>query len=117
MVTRRSGWAGGGTRQWRRLRASVLAARRRPDGTWICARCTRHPLHELRRCTRRPRGCDACVHVHHLDGTRGRPPHHVHPARLAVWCARCNLEVGDPTTGTPPAPPPRPNPMQGVTRR
>lgn len=116
-MVNRGAWSGGSTARWRRLRAIVLAAARRPDGTWRCARCGRHPLHNLGRCAHRPRGCDACIHVHHLDGTNGRPPDRARLDRLAVWCARCNLDVGDPTRPTPPPPPAHPNPMAGVPHR
>lgn len=118
-MVNRGTWGGGSTARWRKLRAVVLTRDRRPDGTWSCARCGRHPLHHYARCPDRPHGCDRCLHVHHKDGTARRRPDLVHPSRLAVWCARCNYDVGDPTSsGTPPPPPPAPpNPMAGRPHR
>ena len=101
--------AKGSTRRWRNLRAIVIARQTRPGQPLQCQRC-HTPVHPKCSTTQ----CPQCLHIHHLDGT-GRTIDHVHPNRLALWCAGCNWAEGKPQ--------PRPqhsgviNPMTGVTRR
>lgn len=74
-----NGWRGGSSRQWRRVRAAVLAAN--PDG-----RC-------------RVRVAGVCTGradtVHH---THGRARTGDDPAFLVASCTACNLHIGDPST-------------------
>lgn len=79
-------WAGGSTRQWRRVRAAVLAR----DG----GRCQ---LQLPGVCTTRA----DCVHH-----TLGKAVTGDDPAHLVASCTPCNLRVGDPRS-TDPAPRPK----------
>ena len=72
-----SSWAKGSTRQWRRVRARVLAR-----DEWLCR------LQIPGICT------TAATHVHH---TKGRAVTGDDPAFLVAACQACNLHVGDPT--------------------
>lgn len=73
-------WAGGSTRQWRRVRALVLAR----DG---------------HRCRLRLPGCTTRAnHVHH---TVAREVVGDDPAHLLAACASCNLKAGDPAKNDP----------------
>jgi hypothetical protein len=72
-----NGWAGGSTREWRKLRAYVL----RRDG-YTCQ------LKSVPDCA------GAADQVHHLDGVAAGlicPP-----GRLVAACAACNVAAGDP---------------------
>lgn len=78
-------WAGGSTRQWRRIRARILAENLR----------TNHG-----RCTLQLRGCTGQANtVHHVQGraVTGDDPKH-----LAACCRACNLKIGEPGKDSPP---------------
>jgi 5-methylcytosine-specific restriction endonuclease McrA len=75
------GWAGGSTRQWRRVRALVLVR----DG-FACQL-------KLDVCTSQA----TCVHH-----TAGRSVTGDDPTYLVASCAPCNLKLGDPTKGASP---------------
>jgi 5-methylcytosine-specific restriction endonuclease McrA len=73
------GWAGGSTRQWRKIRAARLAA----DG---------------RRCQLQYPGCTAiATEVHHTLGKALGDD----IAHLVSACRSCNLKAGDPRTRDP----------------
>lgn len=80
-------WEKGSTREWRRVRAAVLAR----DG---------------HRCRLKLAG--VCViratHVHH---TQAREVVGDDPAHLVAACGPCNLKAGDPTRCDPPPTPAR----------
>lgn len=91
-----SGWAGGSTRAWRKLRAAVLAR----DGY----RCRAHDEGWCARAGRRgPHTCTVlATHVHHTRGKRMGD----HPAYLVAACEPCNLYIGKPVeVADPPAAP------------
>lgn len=75
-------WAGGSTRQWRRVRAAVLEHNRVHYG----GRCRAHCVGV---CT------GLAQHAHH---TKGRAITGDDPAHIEGVCAACNLHIGDPTT-------------------
>lgn len=81
--TRNTGWEGGSTRAWRKIRAAVL----KRDG-YIC---------QLRLEPDKKAHFDGCTHkathAHHLDGkAMGDDPN-----RIVAACAACNQRIGDPT--------------------
>jgi hypothetical protein len=83
-------WAGGSTRQWRRVRAAVLAHNRLPkrlggnDG--LCVRAI-------------PDVCTGqATQVHH---TLGRAVTGDDPRYLEATCAPCNQHIGEPRTHEP----------------
>lgn len=87
-------WSAGSTRQWRRVRAAVLAANQAEhDGR--CALqldgsrgCPRHPGRRCRGCTTQ------ATAVHHV---RGRANTGDAVGTLQAVCAWCNGHVGDPS--------------------
>lgn len=73
-------WAGGSTRQWRRVRAAVLAR-------------------DANRCQVQTDACTTIATcVHHLDG---RSVTGDDPSRLVASCTPCNLKLGDVRTNDP----------------
>ncbi|MFI6763312.1 hypothetical protein ACIBF5_29680 [Micromonospora sp. NPDC050417] len=88
-------WAGGSTRQWRRIRAQVLArdgyrCRAHRDG-W----CAKIPGHKQHTCTDiAALSGPSAGHAHHTlgRGTTGDDPRYIVAA-----CGPCNLYIGDPT--------------------
>ena len=103
-------WTKGSTRRWRQLRTTVINRQTQPGQPLQCQRC-HTPVHH--RCT--PTGCPTCIHIHHLDGHPPHTIHHVHPNRLALWCAACNMTVGEPNKHRQVIL--QSNPMKGVDRR
>jgi 5-methylcytosine-specific restriction endonuclease McrA len=76
-------WAKGSTRQWRKVRALVLAR-------------------DAYRCQVRIEGCTGqASHVHHVHG-RGVTGDD--PRFLVASCQHCNLKIGDPTKLREPEP-------------
>jgi 5-methylcytosine-specific restriction endonuclease McrA len=87
-----SGWSGGSTRSWRRIRAAVL------ERDLARARRTGEPWCRLRV----PGVCvqvSEPMHVHHVHGKA----HGDDTAHLLAACQPCNLHIGDPTKNNEPA--------------
>lgn len=82
-----SGWEGGSTRAWRRVRADVLAAARY-------------------RCQVRTSVCtgDAPLEGGHVHHTLGKAITELDPRYLLAACRACNLHVGDPAKNPDPPP-------------
>jgi 5-methylcytosine-specific restriction endonuclease McrA len=70
-----SGWEGGSTRAWRKIRAYVLARDQYRCQLKIEGVCTTF-----------------ASHAHHLDGKAAGDD----PARIVAACKECNLHIGDP---------------------
>ncbi len=98
-------WQAGSTREWRGIRADVLArdgyrCRAHADG-W----CDRVP--GVHRCTGH-----APLHGGHAHHTLGRSVTGDDPRHIVAACGPCNLHIGDPTQRAPvadPQPQPRTN--------
>ena len=79
------GWAGGSTRQWRKIRAYVLARDGHVCRTHAEGHCAGAPPHTC---------LGVATQAHHLDGKQ----HGDDPARLRAACQPCNRAIGDPAT-------------------
>lgn len=80
-----SGWTGGSTRRWRRIRAHVLAENERTHG----GRCR----------VQIPEVCTGMAEVVHH--TKGRRVTGDDLRFLVASCAACNLHIGDPAAHDP----------------
>ena len=90
-----TGWTGGSTRRWRRIRAAVLDRDGHQCRTHAEGWCAALPRHV---CT------VTATQVHHLDGK----VHGDDPQRLRASCATCNRLIGDPQANkVDPLPQPR----------
>jgi hypothetical protein len=94
-------WAAGSTREWRELRAAILARDR--------YRCRAHADGW---CDQAP-GVHTCTGAAPLDGghahhTRGRAVTGDDPRYIVAACSACNLHIGDPTKHETTDPRPRP---------